>query len=115
MKTINVSVIIQLDVQGDDVLNEVRDALELVNLGLQIDNPNSVQIFGHIDENDLLEPIVEFEIGDSVEAPEPNESDTYNHGGWIGTILDIRGELADVEDGDGDVFSIELERLTLEN
>lgn len=29
--------------------------------------------------------------------------------------LNIRGELADVEDGDGDVFSIELERLTLEN
>jgi hypothetical protein len=53
-----------------------------------------------------------FSIGESVEVPDPNDSDIHNHS-FVGTIVNFRNGYAVVEDGDGDCFDIEVERLTL--
>ena len=52
-------------------------------------------------------------VGDSVEAPPPNESDSYIQSGWLGTIISFKDDLAVVQDMDGDVFDIEFKRLNL--
>ena len=59
-----------------------------------------------------LENEVFFSIGDSVEVPDPEDSDIHNHS-FVGTILSFRNENAIVEDGEGGCFEIEVERLTL--
>ena len=51
-------------------------------------------------------------IGDSVLVPEPNGSDIHLHE-FSGYIKSFRGDNAIVEDGDGNIFEIETERLTL--
>lgn len=61
MKTINVTVIIQMDIKGDNPLEEVRDGLDLINLDLQRNNSNNAQIFTQIDESDLLEVLTDEE------------------------------------------------------
>ena len=62
------------------------------------------------------------DVGDSVIAPEPRAdgSDLWNFGGWEGTIIAIKEDTtedkklyAEVQDGDGDVFCIDLERIEL--
>jgi hypothetical protein len=53
-----------------------------------------------------------FKIGDSVEVPEPNDTDIHNHS-FVGTITKFRNGNAIVQDGEGDGFEIEVERLTL--
>ena len=63
-------------------------------------------------ENDGLERKKEFSIGESVEVPEPNDSDIHNHS-FVGVIKTFRNGNAVVEDGDGDCFEIEVERLKL--
>lgn len=59
-------------------------------------------------------------VGDSIIAPEPNPdgTDDWNFGGWEGTILAIKQDTdeslyADVQDADGDVFGISLDRINL--
>ena len=59
-------------------------------------------------------------VGDSIIAPEPNPdgTDDWNFGGWEGTILAIKEDTdgsiyADVQDADGDVFGINLDRIEL--
>lgn len=53
-----------MDIKGDNPLEEVRDALELVNLDLQRNNSNDVQIFTQIDESDLLDVLTDEEEED---------------------------------------------------
>ena len=64
-------------------------------------------------DSDINYPNSEFEIGDSVEVPDPDDSDIHNHS-FVGVIKSFRNGNAVVEDGDGDCFEIEVERLTLE-
>ena len=63
-------------------------------------------------EDNGLERKEEFSIGESVEVPEPNDSDIHNHS-FVGVIKTFRNGNAVVEDGDGDCFEIEVERLKL--
>lgn len=64
-------------------------------------------------ENYGLERKKEFSVGESVEVPEPNDSDIHNHS-FVGVIVGFRDSgNAVVEDGDGDCFEIEVERLKL--
>lgn len=51
------------------------------------------------------------EIGDSVEMPDPTPNDSWNHS-FQGNVIGFRHNLVEVEDGDGDVFGIEPERLS---
>jgi hypothetical protein len=53
----------------------------------------------------------QFNIGDTVEMPEPNESDAWTYGGFYAVVADIRenGNLI-VEDADSDFWEIEAER-----
>jgi len=53
---------------------------------------------------------------DMVQVPEPNDSDIHTHE-FVGTVIDLKGgsdNLVTVEDGDGDCFDIEAERLVVE-
>lgn len=118
MKTVNVFVCIQMDIpnQDEDQVSEVQRVLDKMNEDLQQSSPlgSNAQIFvNDVDSSNIVNPNSEFEIGDSVEVPDPNDSDIHNHS-FVGTIVDFRNGNAVVEDGDGDCFEIEVERLTLE-
>jgi hypothetical protein len=65
----------------------------------------------HAQENGL-ERKPTFSLRETVEVPEPNDSDIHNHS-FVGIIIDFRNGNAVVEDGDGDYFEIEVERLKL--
>ena len=65
----------------------------------------------HAQENGL-ERKSTFSIGESVEVPEPDDTDIHNHS-FVGVIKSFRNGNAVVEDGDGDCFEIEVERLKL--
>lgn len=70
------------------------------------------------EEIGLIEPTNEILIGSDVIAPEPNADDMWNFGNWIGTVRSIRPDFddelyAEVEDMDGDIFCINLNRLKL--
>ena len=57
-----------------------------------------------------------FKVGELVEAPEPDENDTYNYGGWVATIDAIKTDTdgtkyAELTDGDDETFCINLDRL----
>lgn len=53
------------------------------------------------------------EIGDSVKIPDPTPKDSWNHS-FQGNVIGFRHNLVEVEDGDGDVFGIEPERLSMD-
>ena len=117
MKTVNVFVCIQMDIpnQDGDQVSEVQRVLDKINEDLQQSSPlgSNAQIFvSDVDSSNIVNPQPEFEIGDSVEVPDPNDSDIHNHS-FVGTIIDFRNGNAVVEDGDNDTFEIEIERLTL--
>ena len=118
MKTVNVFVCIQMDIPNvdEDRVSEVQRVLDKMNEDLQQSSPlgSNAQIFvSDVDSSNIVSPQPEFEIGDSVEVPDPNDSDIHNHS-FVGTIVAFRNGNAVVEDGDGDCFEIEVERLTLE-
>ena len=118
MKTVNVFVCIQMDIPNvdEDRVSEVQRVLDKMNEDLQQSSPlgSNAQIFvSDVDSSNIVSPQPEFEIGDSVEVPDPNDSDIHNHS-FVGTIVDFRNGNAVVEDGDGDCFEIEVERLTFE-
>lgn len=54
------------------------------------------------------------QIGELVSVPEPDDTDIHNHE-FTGVIISIVNGIAIVEDGDGDLFDIEIERLKPEN
>lgn len=117
MKTVNVMVMLQMDIpiEGNE-LDNIQTALDFVNNGLARDcdvNYNTQLFVNSIDKSDITYPYTTgFEIGDSVEVPDPDNSDIHNHS-FVGIIIDFRNGNAVVEDGDGDCFEIEVERLTL--
>jgi hypothetical protein len=67
----------------------------------------SIGIFGDMEGHRRVD---EFQVNDFVLVPEPNDSDIHNHE-FLGVIKAISGDLAVVEDGDGNCFEIELDRL----
>ena len=113
-KTINVMVMVQMDVNPERVLADVVTGLDSINGLLQRNQEDcfNAQIFvSGVSDSDITNVTPEFEMGDSVEVPDPNDSDIHNHS-FVGTIIAFKGELATVEDMDGDCFDIEIERLT---
>ena len=115
MKTVNVQVTLQLDIETEsgDILADVQKHIDFINNRLSVSGLQcEPQIFtSAIDLSDITESKGGFEIGDEVEVPEPNETDIHNHS-FVGTIAEFRGDNAIVEDGDGDCFEIEVERLS---
>lgn len=115
--TINVNVTIQLDINSDrDELDEVQKRLDKVNDVLQLypDELSNAQLFvNSIDKNDIISvaSLFDFDLGDEVVVPDPNDDDLHQHS-FVGTIKDIKDDIATVEDGDGDCWDIEIDRLT---
>lgn len=113
-KTINVMVMVQMDVNPERILADVVTGLDSMNGLLQRNQEDcfNAQIFtSGISDSDITNVTPDFEIGDSVEVPDPDATDNHQHS-FVGTIVGFRGELATVEDMDGDCFDIEIERLT---
>lgn len=113
-KTVNVMVMVQMDVNSERVLADVVTGLDSINGLLQRNQEDcfNAQIFtSSVSDSDITNVTPEFEMGDSVEVPDPIEGDIHNHS-FVGTIVDFKGDLATVEDMDGDCFDIEIERLT---
>lgn len=117
MKTVNVFVCIQMDIpnQDEDQVSEVTQILERINdicVRYPDETSHSQILISDVDASNIVDQDEEFNIDDEVELPDPNplRGDLWNFS-FTGTIVDIRGMLADVEDGNGDVFSIELSRL----
>lgn len=54
----------------------------------------------------------DFEIGQRVLVPDPNETDMHNHS-FEGTVFSFRGSNIIVEDGENNGFEIEPKRLKL--
>jgi hypothetical protein len=54
----------------------------------------------------------QWQVYDQVIVPDPNEDDLHVCE-FTGTIVEIKNDIAVVEDGDGDCFDIETDRLTL--
>ncbi len=50
------------------------------------------------------------EIGNEIEAPEPNDTDSYTHS-FVGTIVGFKEGYVQVSDCDDNVFDIERERF----
>jgi hypothetical protein len=115
MKTITVAVHIQMDIdENGNVVTEVQRVLDLMNqiVGMS-ELESSPQIFTeNIDSTNILDMETEFDIGDAVEVPDPIDDDIHNHS-FVGYIVSIVGDMATVEDGDGDFFDIELNRLEM--
>lgn len=121
MKTVNVMVMIQMDVNGERTLADVVTGLDSINGLLQRNQEDTfnAQIFvTDVSSSDITEVSPEWQVGDDVICPEPDENDLWTYGGWLGHIVDIKeidGEMyAQLRDGDGDVFDIELSRLEAE-
>jgi hypothetical protein len=114
LKTVNVNVTIQLDIDGNtDKLTEVQNALFFINQSLAREtnmNYDAQIMVSGLDNSDIIDMSDGFAIGDEVEVPEPNDTDIHNHS-FVGTIIEFRGENAIVEDGEGDCFEIETDRL----
>jgi len=116
MKTVNVMVMVQMDINPERVLSDVVTGLDSINGLLQRNQEDcfNAQIFvSNVSNSDITNVTSDFEIGETVEVPDPNDSDIHNHS-FVGTIVafDDEMEYATVEDMDGDCFDIEIERLT---
>ena len=59
-----------------------------------------------------LRDIRDIRVGDAVIVPDPNGNESHNHS-FVGTVTEFRNGYAFVRDGEGDVFWLEIERLTL--
>jgi hypothetical protein len=90
------------DEEAQDILDEA-----LTNEATMEQIWFSIRTFGDMGGHRRVD---EFQVGDFVLVPDPNESDIHNHE-FLGVIKLIRGEYATIEDGDGDCFDIELDRL----
>ncbi len=118
MKTVNVFVCIQMDIlaDDDDHVSEVHSILELVNETISLANFNSQPqiLIMNVSDSDIVDQDEEIQVGDDVDVPDPDETDIHNHAfsGYVKFIKEC-GKIAVVEDGDGDCFDIEINRLTL--
>jgi len=61
------------------------------------------------DKNEIV-----IEIGDTVQAPEPNDSDTYLYE-FTGAVQGFHDKFVTVRDGEDECFDIEPERLEITN
>ena len=116
-KTVNVMVMIQMDVNPERALADVVTGLDSINGLLQRNQEDcfNAQIFtSDVSDSDITNVVPEFEIGDSVIVPDPIEGDIHNHS-FVGSIVDFKGELATVEDMEGNCFDIEIERLSYDD
>ena len=93
----------------DDEAQEVL-GLSLTNEATMEQIWQSISIFGEMKGYKEVGSIQE---GDFVLVPEPNNTDIHNHE-FTGEVISISNGIATVEDGDGDCFDIEIERLKLE-
>ena len=94
----------------NSVLNNTVNEIYKTAIGIYSD------CIGLLTQDTKLIPILDFKVGDSVEAPDPDENDTYTYGGWIGTIDSLKTDTdgtryAVVTDGDDESFCIDLDRL----
>ena len=71
----------------------------------------SINIFG---EMNGYKEVSSLQVGDFVLVPEPDNTDIHNHE-FTGEVIAITNGIVTVEDGDGDCFDIEIERLKPEN
>lgn len=71
----------------------------------------SITIFG---EMNGYKEVSSLQVGDFVLVPEPDNTDIHNHE-FTGEVIAITNGIVTVEDGDGDCFDIEIERLKPEN
>ena len=71
----------------------------------------SINIFG---EMNGYKEVSSLQVGDFVLVPEPDNTDIHNHE-FTGEVIAITNGIVTVEDGDGDYFDIEIERLKPEN
>jgi len=55
--------------------------------------------------------MINWKIGDHAICPEPQSNDQWNFGGWVGYIENIKNGYAELRDGDGDIWCVELDRL----
>ena len=67
----------------------------------------SITTFGEMKGYKKLDSL---QVGDFVLVPEPDDTDIHNHE-FTGEVISILNGIATVEDGDGDCFDIEIERL----
>lgn len=54
-----------------------------------------------------------FSIGDTVEVPDPIEGEDIHNFAFQGNVIGFRCGFAQVEDGDNNVFDVEIGRLTI--
>lgn len=82
-----------------------------MKIGTDEFNNMCVKLFSGNPKNKVMKKL---EIYDYVIVPEPSYEfdDLHNHS-FEGQIIDIRNNIATVEDFDGDCWDIELDRLTL--
>lgn len=118
MKTVNVFVCIQMDIpnKDEDNVSEVQAILNKMNEDLLQSSPldSNAQIFvDEVDFSKIVNGQSTLCIYDEVEVPDPDEAwgDLHNHG-FVGTLIEMRGDIGTVRDGDDDCWDIELERLT---
>ena len=71
----------------------------------------SINIFG---EMKGYREVGSLQVGEFVLVPEPDDTDIHNHE-FTGAVISIVNGIATVEDCDGDLFDIEVERLKPEN
>jgi hypothetical protein len=90
------------DEEAQDILDEA-----LTNEATMEQIWFSIRTFGDMGGHRRVD---EFQVNDFVLVPEPNETDIHNHE-FLGVIKAISGDLAVVEDMEGDCFEIELDRL----
>lgn len=120
-KTVNVVVTIQMDVNSERSLADVVTGLDSINGLLQRnqDETFNAQIFvSGVDNSDItdVDTDEDLQLHDRVVVPDPDDSDLHNHS-FVGTIVHIyeSGDMMMVEDGDGNCWDIETDRLTRED
>lgn len=121
------------DYAGEDILEELKDSgftvqraehleddgASMVYVDLFVVDKEMNRIEKWLADNDasgissgaLQEFTWGVELGENVEMPDPKGDDAWNHA-FSGNVIGYREIYAQVEDGDGDVFDIEANRLT---
>jgi len=109
---------IQIKITGSGSKEQISEALKTMAKDILSMTADEITSGGTLEDHILCMDYEqetysgELNIGDSVLVPEPNGSDIHMHE-FSGYIKSFRGDNAVIEDGDGNCFEIEIERLTL--
>jgi len=112
------AILVKITLMTRVIIDELHTTEELMELAIPklsenlMDNPFE-SIDEIVDDTECPYEIGEefgLSIGVEVEVPDPIDDDLYNHN-FVGTIVGFKDIYAVVEDGDGDCFDIEMERL----